>query len=488
MRLLLLLFLLYGGSTVVRANNISVDNVTTTQLDTVTNTVRVSFDLSWQNSWRLSTGPANHDAAWVFVKYRIGTAGSWHHATVSGGQAVAGSQLAVTADRLGAYVSRDAEGAGFVDYDGLTLVWEYGQDGVEDYEVVSVRVVALEMVYVPAASFRLGSGGDREYYPFVQVPVSGDSLPYQVVSEAAIPVGQATGNLAYGRGIGGQGGDEAGPIPAGFPKGFAAFYCLKYEVSQRQFATFYNTLTPGQQTALDLTDAEGKNSTAEVDRNALNLVDGLLVSDNPYVALNYISPRRAWAYLDWAGLRPMTELEFEKAARGSLIPVADEFTWGTTNVQQSAYTLANVGLLSEEITNGGPNTGNVLYLSSQPTAHPGPARVGLAASARYTDIRQEVGAGYYGVMGLSGNVAELVVSVGDATGRAFTGVHGNGDLPESGLTDVPNWPSATAGYGKRGGSYLTTWQELMTSDREFANYSTSVGEADLGFRGVRTAE
>ena len=477
-------------ATTVRANYVLLQNVHTSQQDTVNNTVRVVFDLSWQNSWRTSAAPANHDAVWVFVKYRVGTEGNWQHATLTGGQAVSGSLLEVTGDGLGAYVSRADEGSGTANFDGLYLSWGYGADGVEDYDLISIKVYALEMVYIPEASYALGSGGDREYYPFLQVPASGDSLPYPVSSEAAITVGQAAGNLAYGRGTGGGGGDEQGPIPADFPKGYAAFYCLKYEVSQKQYTEFFNVLTPGQMTALDLTDAAGKNSQDVVHRNGLsyNSSNRTMFAEQPHVSLNYVSPARAWAYLDWAGLRPMTELEFEKVARGGEAAVPDEFAWGSTKLHQTAYVLESTTLDSESITNPGNGTGNALYLSTQPAADPGPARVGLAASALYNKNREEVGMGYYGVAGLSGNVAELVVTVGDATGRAYTGLHGDGALPESGAADVTAWPTATQGYGKRGGSHLTSWQELMTSDREHAVYSTTVGERDLGFRGVRTAE
>ena len=56
-------------------------------------------------------------------------------------------------------------------------------------------------------------------------------------------------------------------------------------------------------------------------------------------------------YADWAGLRPMTELEFEKACRGPLKPVPDEYAWGTAAVAGSnskepprdGYALRNAG-------------------------------------------------------------------------------------------------------------------------------------------------
>ena len=47
----------------------------------------LTFDVAWDNSWRVSTGPSNYDAVWIFVKYQS-TVGApncesyleWHHA------------------------------------------------------------------------------------------------------------------------------------------------------------------------------------------------------------------------------------------------------------------------------------------------------------------------------------------------------------------------------------------------------------------------
>ena len=39
------------------------------------------------------------------------------------------------------------------------------------------------------------------------------------------------------------------------------------------------------------------------------------------------------AYLDWAALRPMTELEYEKIARGSAEAIVPgEYAWGSTSI------------------------------------------------------------------------------------------------------------------------------------------------------------
>ena len=42
-------------------------------------------------------------------------------------------------------------------------------------------------------------------------------------------------------------------------------------------------------------------------------------------------------YADWAAMRPMTELEFEKACRGTASEVANEYVWGSTSITHDGY-------------------------------------------------------------------------------------------------------------------------------------------------------
>lgn len=72
--------------------------------------------------------------------------------------------------------------------------------------------------------------------------------PYQVQNESAINVGGASDELYYNN-ESGTCGDQDGPIPAIFPKGYNAFYIMKYELSQQGYCDFLNTLTRGQQQA-----------------------------------------------------------------------------------------------------------------------------------------------------------------------------------------------------------------------------------------------
>jgi hypothetical protein len=89
-------------------------------------------------------------------------------------------------------------------------------------------------------------------------------------------------------------------------------------------------------------------------------------------------------------------------------------------------------------------------------------------------------------MELSGNLWERVVTLGNATGRTFSGVHGNGTLTAGGAADVAGWPAA-AGTGWKGGSWLNTnTNSATTSDRAQAANADNTRAADAGGRGVRT--
>ncbi|MFN3345365.1 MAG: hypothetical protein ACK412_06920 [Chloroherpetonaceae bacterium] len=46
---------------------------------------------------------------------------------------------------------------------------------------------------------------------------------------------------------------------------------------------------------------------------------------------SFSGTQRALLYLAWSGLRPMTELEFEKACRGVEKGVPGEFAWGNAS-------------------------------------------------------------------------------------------------------------------------------------------------------------
>lgn len=475
----------------IKANNLAISNVKLKGQDVANHFSLIEFDISWDNSWRISTGPSNWDAAWVFAKYRLKSQTTWNHALLNwvdgtgsgdGHTEPANVNIASSNDNgsgnaYGVFIYHDTDmNQGSVNYTGVQLRWEYGDNGLANDDSVELYVFAIEMVYVPQGNFYVGSGG-TETGAFYTYPTT--TNPYQITSENAISVGTTAGNLYYSPGA--HIGDQSGPIPAAYPKGYKAFYCMKYEITQGQYVAFLNNLTTAQ--------AHTRKYTITGKRYAITgSSPGNYTTTNPYVACNYLSWADVAAYLDWAALRPMTELEFEKSCRGTSAPVANEYAWGTTTIASSAYTLSNAGANDETITTGYSTTaGNVLYSSTIGSIN-GPIRSGIFAANSNNTGRVTAGSSYYGIMELSGNMWERTVTVGNTTGRAFTGTNGNGSLDASGNADVTNWPNSTAsGSGFRGGIWTSNATFLCLSNRSFPAFTYINRGMDTGGRGVRVA-
>ncbi|MFH1017243.1 MAG: hypothetical protein V1798_03550, partial [Pseudomonadota bacterium] len=116
----------------------------------------------------------------------------------------------------------------------------------------------------------------------------------------------------------------------------------------------------------------------------------------------------------------------------------------------------------------------------------GPMRVGCLGMG--TGSRWQVGAGCYGMLELSGSLWERPVTVGNADGRAFTGLHGNGALTAGGDADVSNWPGTSAsGAGVRGGYWADAADDLRASDRSRAARTAVARNYTGGGRFVRLA-
>ena len=211
-------------------------------------------------------------------------------------------------------------------------------------------------------------------------------------------------------------------------------------------------------------------------------------NDGQNITCNFLSSNDILAYFDWSGLRPFTELEFEKACRGEATPVANEFSWATTGKAASEYTLSNAGSANEVIASNYSTTlGNSTYSSTNGTIA-GPVRQGIFAANASNTGRVTAGATYYGIMEMSGNVWERGITVGNATGRAFTGVHGDGALDASGNANTSYWPAMDCvGMSFRGGDRVNGSNSMRISDRNAADYSVTYRDTHTGGRGVRTA-
>lgn len=192
------------------------------------------------------------------------------------------------------------------------------------------------------------------------------------------------------------------------------------------------------------------------------------------------------AYADWAGLRPMTELEFEKACRGTGAQPTDyEYAWGNKTITAAA-TISGTENGTETITTSGANCCYNDQTFTGGDGGTGPLCCGIFATGSST--RQQSGASYYGIMEMSGNLWERPVTLGNATGRAFTGTNGNGVIDASGDADVSNWPNTTAvGAGFRGGDWGNAESIVRVSDRYYAAHAYSGRDSAYGFRCVRSA-
>ena len=483
--------------------SVSIASPSMTDLNVGSGTLAYQFDLSWNYSWRFNTGSANWDAMWVFMKFKR-NGGDWQHASLmdSGHTAPTGSTIAVglkdpsaafnigTNPGVGAFIYRSGVGSGTTQFNGVKLVWNYSQDGVVAGDSVDFMLHAIHMVHVPSGAFYAGDNATSTS-SFKQG--SSDNDPWYIAGESAITTTDSAGS---GTGVGGTSAeyyDATGyTIPADFPKGHKAFYAMRYEISQEEWRNFFNTLpiSGSYRSTRDITGASGKNSDSLVSRNNVSWTGSgsatlpTQTGGGTYctVPMNYLSWEDLSAYLDWAGLRPMTELEYEKATRGTQSVVSGEYAWGSAS-GTNASGVTNGGLGSEVPSNSSANVNWSGGVS-------GPLRIGSFAALSYgRTSRENAGASSWGIMELSGNVRERVVTVGNASGRAFTGAHGDGTLDSNGRANATNWPSSTtaSGAGFRGGSWNDASTSARISDRSDATSTDTTRDSSYGGRGVRTA-
>lgn len=292
-----------------------------------------------------------------------------------------------------------------------------------------------------------------------------------------------------------------------FPTGYNSFYCMKYEVTQAQYVEFLNTLDlvqQGYRTETPPESGDPGDGALNFNNDYLNGIDikqtggafpaiyGCNLSDdgdfdNPEndgapKACNYLAWDDLAAWLDWAALRPITELEFEKLSRPitkSQMSVA--YPWGVNRDPiEFSGSVSNEGSVSEQLTNKEEafncNWGNGYY---------GPLRVGFFARDSGTKRNREyAGASLTGVMDLAGNLWEMVVTIETEDGRGFTGNHGDGSTQTS-----PPWSlTSESGIGCRGGSWESTDnQDIRVSNRSHVANGPIGRQPQYGGRGARTS-
>jgi len=445
----------FGLGNYAYSNNVHIDSLTYQD-----STIRVK--IQWDNSWRnvTTTGSTmNYDGVWVFVKYRDACdkasavppsiqPSSFNHLWLQGGPDYSDSTMhtvhSSVAFRLGfsringtnrvmgVFVYRKNDGYGTFPATGaaqwVTLKWNKAAQGCVG-DIWDIRAYAIEMVYIPQGPFRLGSGNpvvnNSTAYTFSSKTTG--LLPFVVTAEnAAITLNPA------GSGVPGDlfiTTSTAGPytIPAHFPKGYDAYWCMKYEITQGQYCDFMNSLERAEQvyaipTAYNVKYESSLSGTPNFsftytnvpcsaptvrqyikpeaftpylpvwfgcDANTDNVVSpnsptppSSQANDGQWTAMNCLGYGTMYSsayyteillkkYLNWAALRPMTEFEYEKICRGQIAQVSSvplELIWGANG------SLTGTRTPSTGVTLNTPNTSSEI---PQPTPCPSSPQAGL---------------------------------------------------------------------------------------------------------------
>jgi hypothetical protein len=363
------------------ANNMLVQNVTTTGNNATNQTIQVQFDISWDNSWRDSI---NWDAAWIFIKFKDAN-GLWQHAKLNQTGFTNGSgtanTLQVTSDKVGSWLYRSAPGSGTFNTTGMQLQWNYGLSGLSNVTGLEVRVFAVEMVYVPEGDFNC----QNNFYGYNGLPsLSAPGANDPVINSRMTPtLDFADYSQTIQLRIKGNTGidtDNDGIVDnTNYPTGYFPFYTMKYELSEQQYADFLNTLTESQVTLLGVAGAN------------ISLVDSQYFSSTPNSPCNNANDSRFFSLSDWYGLRPISYLEINKIIYGPYQPIG--------------YTVFPVPIFFP----------------------PPPSAFGQDVS-------------FYGVSDFALNLYEPAVKLNSFN---FNSTNGNGQLLQTGESDVPSWSNGS---------------------------------------------
>ena len=258
--------------------------------------------------------------------------------------------------------------------------------------------------------------------------------------------------------------DRPDGADVGWPNGYNSFYIMRYELTQGQYADFLNTVHSS--TAAARYAAETTNGH-NMPYNAGNPYGWRFSAADNFAAKNYLSTADAWSFLSWAALRPVTEMEFEKASR-DIGADARAYPWGDAAPDSAAY---------EPPNEGGTHARNYMNYNSGAVS-PKVLDVGRYLSGDVYRTPEQTGAGPYGIADLAGNVFEHVINCSYAS------------VPENG-NGTALWPAAWPApdsdrKGVRGGNMYYGASLARVSDRTYAGWTDSIRYFDSGARGGRT--
>lgn len=464
----------------------------------------LTFTISWDNSWSISAGPSNWDAVWIFVKrqkctgnnewvhQKLNTTSAQHSAMVGGNTS---TDVAVDAvqDGMGVFVKRiGANVVGSVATQTIMIKLATTNPTIVTTANDNFKILGIEMVYVPQGEFYVGDGRTTNTNNF---SVGTTTQPVKITNAI-----QTNGLGAYSNYTSDPKLGAPVDLPSTFPYGYNGFYCMKYEISQGLNVEFLNTLTYDQQ-AVKLT-VRGETNLPNNDniyfnnnwsgfrtyipaggKGTFNTVPARFTSVYPHIPENLLW-QDLTSILDWSGLRPMSEFEFEKVCRGPLLPVKNEYPWGNTLINQVVN-----GQYGANITWTSGADGNCNYKDNL-----GAIRSGFAATS--TTNRSQAGATYYGILDIGGQMWEQCVGGGSQFNYTkFTITNGDGVLNDLGLANVDFWPingGVSSGTILKGGYHYSPAYGLniiQVSDRTFYDgLSTNKDSRNgsVGGRGVRS--
>jgi len=514
------------------ASHLDISNAMISEVNTQDKTAKVQFNVSWDNAWK---DDVNCDGVWVFAKF-LDTDGRWKHVNLRAASGVAfdytdhtptgfskGSNaelgMWVPDEKKGVFLFK-TKGSGTVKSAKVELAWEYTKDGLKDNDPLNtqIKVFGLEMVYVPQDKHYVGDpkgaeGPDNAFYTY---PNNG---AYLIASEEPIMVDKVEGALYCDQDNPRSREDTPFTIPAEFPKGYKAFWMMKYELTSQQFCDFLNMLTRKQQQSMVESDISGDEiinyyvkTNSEEEHLRCSIVTAKKGNGTtepvkfytyaPARTLNFTSWSNIVAFADWSGLRPITELEYEKAARGPKEALVNELAWGVG--MEDAANIGRVqtfdgadgsGYEKKVPQKGVVNScfgGGIAPFDVGKKEKPdnpgfeGPISGEMLENSMQGGVSEKIncGASYYGVRNLSGNVWERCVTVGHQLGRAFDAQHGDGVLDEEGFANTPHWPGKDgAGAGNRGGVWSSPEPKYLRIALRFAaNFPKSEDGKNSGCR------
>ena len=304
----------------------------------------VTFDLSWDNSWRAKwTEPADKnvtgkpleveswDAAWVVVKFRQPGEIILSHASLDIEAAdhvkPAGAALdvGISDDGLvgtGVFIYRDAIGQGTNNFKGVKLRWLHpdpfasadssvtNPPAAFDPVTVELKVYAIGMVYVPEGPFLVKSPWD---HPLSLVNNADPTAPggHPDWGTSSIPKGET------------------------WPNAYNPYYIMKYSISQGEYAGWLNEpgaeyFNDGRYGALKYNNPR-RYAPGLYNFNGFEIKfssgEGRYEANVPDRAVTILCLPDILGFTAWAGLRPLTNLEYEKACRGPRAVARDEDAW-----------------------------------------------------------------------------------------------------------------------------------------------------------------